>query len=97
MSTTRPPIEQCPSWCTGGDHDACDAVIHSGVVSTGTGFADVLVEQMDDEPAELFVGPTVDCLRRAQNDGWSLPTDPAILRGLAADLLAGAAAVERVL
>jgi len=97
-TTTQPPMELCPSWCTGESHAAsADGVIHFGKVSAGTGFAEVLIEQMDDEPAELFVSSTVNCLRKAQNDGWQLPTDPAVLRGLAADLLAAAEALGRAL
>ncbi len=85
----------CPSWCTRADHHAyADSVGHSGTVSAGKGFADVLLEQLDDEPPELFVSSTVDCPRRAENDGWWFPADPAILRGIAADLLAAAEALR---
>lgn len=97
-ATTTVVTTACPSWCAGENHRAyTEGVGHSGTMSAGTGFADVLAEQLDDDPVFVFVSSTVECLGSGQNDGWWFPADPAILRGIAADLLAGADAVERAL
>lgn len=40
--------------------------------------------------AEVYVSSSVKCPTAPLNDPWWLPADPAILRGLAADLTAAA-------
>lgn len=58
-------------------------------------FASVGVADIGGE-AQAFVMVTAEAADRVNLDGWILPADSALLRGIARDLLAGADALDEL-
>jgi hypothetical protein len=99
MTTTPTDTTNCPSWCTGIDHDglAGDIPFHTGEL-TNKEYLSVSVQLHDEASPQISLWSSAGTPEQQTiNDAWYLPADAAILRRMAADLLAGADAVERAL